>query len=134
MCVPQALPQNVPASSRPSMVMGRGERPWRASIFRWRSARSRRSATETYSGKMSPVQPIHASLARDGAPQVQGHEPQELPVVQLGEPDLARPLQELARELLLLLQHGVDPPLDRAPADQLVYQHAAGLADAEGAV
>ena len=65
---------------------------------------------------------------------VQGYQPQELAVVELGEPDLVRPLEELPRELLLLFQHGVDALLHRTPAHELVHQHPAGLADPEGPV
>ena len=46
----------------------------------------------------------------------------------------APPSSRSAASWRLLLDQGVDPLLDRAAADELVHQHVALLADAEGAV
>ena len=57
----------------------------------------------------------------------------ELLVGQLGDPALAG-ADDGAGELLLLVDHPVDPFLQRAAADELVDLHVPRLADAEGAV
>src|SRR5207245_10029680 len=73
----------------------------------------------------------HVSRLRHGVRR-QGHQLSQLGRRELGEPALAG-ADDALRELALVLDHAVDPLLERAHADQLADLDPLALADPEGA-
>ena len=66
--------------------------------------------------------------------EIQVGERQQLPIAHLGQIDFLPAAQEILRQLLLELDQRVDSLLDRATANEFVYEDIALLPDAEGAV